>query len=94
MTPYLNFDLLVAEQGDKEGDHARVYHHLNLLVPTIRQIGQSPHRVHQDLQKYVINKSNKSCFNGAADIKIMVCKMYHLGVMKIHFHTYIYICVV
>lgn len=48
---YLNFDLLVAEQWDKEGDDTWVYYHLNLLVTSICQIRQSPHCVYQNLEK-------------------------------------------
>lgn len=48
---YLNFDLLVAEQWDKEGDDTWVYYHLNLLITSICQIWQSPHSVYQNLEK-------------------------------------------
>lgn len=48
---YLNFDLLVAEQRDKEGDDTWVYYHLNLLITSICQIRQSPHSVYQNLEK-------------------------------------------
>ncbi len=47
---YLNFDLLVAEQWNKEGDDTWVYYHLNLLVTSICQIRQSPHCVYQNLE--------------------------------------------
>lgn len=47
---YLNFDLLVTEQRDQMRDDARVDDHLDLLVPSVRQIGQSPHCVYQDLE--------------------------------------------
>lgn len=32
---YLNFDLLVAEQGDKEGYDTWVYDHLYLFIPSV-----------------------------------------------------------
>lgn len=47
---YLNFDLLVTEQGYQVRDDTRVDDHLDLFVPSVRQVGQSPDRVHQDLQ--------------------------------------------
>lgn len=48
---YLNFDLLVAEQWNKEGDDTWVYYHLNLFVTSICQIRQSPHCVYQNLEE-------------------------------------------
>ena len=36
--PYLNFDLLVAEQRDEEGNHTRIYHHLDLLITAVGQV--------------------------------------------------------
>lgn len=47
---YLNFDLLMTQQRYQMWDDARVDDHLYLLVPSVSQIGQSPHRVDQDLQ--------------------------------------------
>lgn len=48
---YLNFDLLMTQQRNQMWDDAGVDDHLYLLVPSIGQIRQSPHRVHQDLQE-------------------------------------------
>lgn len=50
VSPYLNFDLLVTEQRYQMRDDARVDDHLDLLVPGVCQIGQSPHCVYQDLE--------------------------------------------
>ena len=47
---YLNFDLLVTEQRNQMRDDTGVNDHLDLLVPSVRQIRQSPHRVYQDLK--------------------------------------------
>ena len=47
---YLNFDLLVTEQRDQVRDDHRVDDHLDLLIPGVRQVGQSPHCVYQDLE--------------------------------------------
>lgn len=49
VSSYLNFDLLVAEQGYKMRDDAGVDDHLDLLIPSVRQVGQSPHGVYKDL---------------------------------------------
>lgn len=57
VSPYLDFDLLVAKQGHQVGHDARVDDHLNLLVAGVRQVGQSPHRVHQDLQGSKVPKT-------------------------------------
>jgi hypothetical protein len=60
VSPYLDFDLLVAKQGHQVGNDARVNDHLNLLVASVRQVGQSPHRVHQDLQGSKVPKTKYS----------------------------------
>lgn len=53
---YLNFDLLMTEQRYQMWDNAGVDDHLYLLVPSIGQIRQSPHRVDQDLQETKNNR--------------------------------------
>lgn len=50
VSSYLNFDLLVTEQRYQMRDNARVDDHLDLLIPSVRQIRQSPHGVYQDLE--------------------------------------------
>lgn len=49
-SPYLYFDFLVAEEGHQVRDDAGVDDHLDLLVARVRQVGQGPHSVHQDLE--------------------------------------------
>lgn len=48
---YLNFDLLMTEQRYQTRNDAGIDDHLYLLVPSIGQVRQSPHRVDQDLQE-------------------------------------------
>ena len=66
--PYLNFDLLVAEQWHQVRHDARVDDHLDLLVAGIRQVGQRPHRVHQDLRRGEV-KSATSGVKSMASLK-------------------------
>lgn len=47
--PNLNFDLLVAEERHEERNDPRINDHLDLLIAPVRQIGQSPHCVYEDL---------------------------------------------
>ena len=49
----LNFDILVTKERNKEGNDARLDNHLYLIIPTIRQVWQSPHCVHQNLEKNI-----------------------------------------
>lgn len=67
---YLNFDLLVTEQGHQMWDDAGVDDHLDLLVPGIGQVRQSPDRVDQDLPD---TKKKKKLFFSAAWANLGSC---------------------
>lgn len=42
----------MTEQSHEKRNHSRVNDHLNLLVAPVCQVGQSPHRVYQDLNAH------------------------------------------
>lgn len=46
---HLDFDFLVAEERNQVRDNSRVYHHLDLLIASIREIGESPDCIYQNL---------------------------------------------
>ena len=45
----LDLHLAVGEEGDQFGHDAAVYHHLDLLVAPVSEVGQSPDGVHKDV---------------------------------------------
>ncbi|RUS84375.1 hypothetical protein EGW08_007837, partial [Elysia chlorotica] len=47
----MNFNILMAEQRHQERDHTTVNDHLDLAVPTVSQVRQSPHSVNQNLKE-------------------------------------------
>lgn len=46
---HLDFDFLVAEERNQVRDNSRVYDHLDLLIASIREIGESPDCIYQNL---------------------------------------------
>lgn len=48
---YLNFNFMMTEQRYQVRNDGRVDDHLDLLVPSIRQVRQSPDSIHQDLER-------------------------------------------
>lgn len=62
---HLNFDLLVTEESHKNWDDSRVNDHLDLLVAPIRQVGQSPDCVYEDLSTQIRNTGENPFNNGS-----------------------------
>lgn len=76
---HLDFDFLVAEERNQVRDNSRVYHHLDLLVASVREIGESPDCVHQNLPGESSSVTAQKCCTKTAALT------HSSGVQKSHF---------